>query len=81
MLSTGGVGIAAIQICKTVENVTVFGTASAAKHDTIKEMGCTYPIDYRTQDYVTEIRKISPQGKHKKNNILSSFFIVFFERC
>jgi NADPH:quinone reductase-like Zn-dependent oxidoreductase len=62
MLIIGGVGIAAIQLCKTVENVTVFGTASAAKHSAIKEMGCTYPIDYRTQDYVAEIRKISPQG-------------------
>jgi NADPH:quinone reductase-like Zn-dependent oxidoreductase len=59
----GGVGIAAIQLCKTVENVTVFGTASASKHQTIKDMGCTYPIDYRTQDYVAEIRKISPKGK------------------
>jgi len=61
-MAAGGVGIAAIQLCKTVENVTVFGTASASKHSIIKEMGCTYPIDYRTQDYVTEIRKISPNG-------------------
>jgi NADPH:quinone reductase-like Zn-dependent oxidoreductase len=62
MLFIGGVGTAAIQLCKTVNNVTIFGTASASKHDIIKEMGCTYPIDYRTQDYVAEIRKISPQG-------------------
>jgi len=61
-MAAGGVGIAAIQLCKTVENVTIFGTASSAKHGTIKEMGCTYPIDYRTQDYVAEIRRISPQG-------------------
>lgn len=60
--SSGGVGIAAIQLCKTVKNVTVFGTASASKHETIKQMGCQYPIDYRTQDYVAEIRKISPSG-------------------
>ncbi|CAF3346903.1 unnamed protein product [Rotaria sp. Silwood1] len=61
-MAAGGVGIAAIQLCKTVENVTVFGTASRAKHNIIKEAGCTYPIDYHTQDYVTEIRKISPNG-------------------
>jgi NADPH:quinone reductase-like Zn-dependent oxidoreductase len=73
MLFIGGVGIAAIQICKTVENVTVFGTASAAKHSTIKEIGCTYPIDYRTQDYVAEIRKISPNGKLKKIHFLFFF--------
>lgn len=61
-MAAGGVGTAAIQLCKTVPNVTVFGTASASKHEKIKEMGCTYPIDYRTQDYVAEIRKISPRG-------------------
>ncbi|CAF2698434.1 unnamed protein product [Rotaria sp. Silwood2] len=61
-MAAGGVGIAAIQLCRTVENVTVFGTASGSKHNIIKEAGCTYPIDYHTQDYVTEIRKISPKG-------------------
>lgn len=62
----GGVGIAALQLCKSVGNVTVFGTASASKHSIIKEAGCTYPIDYHTQDYVTEIRKISPTGIQNK---------------
>ncbi|CAF4207530.1 unnamed protein product, partial [Rotaria magnacalcarata] len=38
------------------------GTASASKHNIIKEAGCTHPIDYHTQDYVAEIRKISPNG-------------------
>ncbi|CAF3325435.1 unnamed protein product [Rotaria socialis] len=61
-MAAGGVGIAAIQLCKTVANVTVFGTASAPKHNIIKEAGCTHPIDYHTQDYVAEIRKISPNG-------------------
>jgi NADPH:quinone reductase-like Zn-dependent oxidoreductase len=74
MVFIGGVGIAAIQLCKTVENVTVFGTASASKHHIIKEMGCTYPIDYHTQDYVTEIRKISPNGKLK--NYIFSFLLT-----
>ena len=55
--------MAATQLCRTVPNVTVFGTASAAKHDIIREIGVTHPIDYRTKDYVTEIRKISPDGK------------------
>ncbi|CAD5121769.1 DgyrCDS10246 [Dimorphilus gyrociliatus] len=61
-MAAGGVGIAATQLCKTVENVTVYGTASAGKHDIIKEMGVDYPIDYRTKDYVQEIRAISPKG-------------------
>lgn len=61
--SVGGVGIAATQLCQTVQDVTVFGTASASKHETITQGGVTHPIDYRTKDYVEEIRKISPKGK------------------
>ncbi|KAG9264472.1 hypothetical protein AMEX_G22745 [Astyanax mexicanus] len=61
-MAAGGVGIAATQLCKTVKDVTVFGTASAAKHEVISEGGVTHPIDYRTRDYVEEIRKISPKG-------------------
>ena len=62
-LPAGGVGIAATQLCKTVKDVTVFGTASASKHETITEGGVTHPIDYRTKDYVEEVRKISPKGE------------------
>ncbi|XP_067397515.1 synaptic vesicle membrane protein VAT-1 homolog [Emydura macquarii macquarii] len=61
-MAAGGVGTAAIQLCKTVENVTIFGTASASKHDALRESGVTHPIDYRTVDYVEEVRKISPKG-------------------
>lgn len=61
-MAAGGVGVAATQLCQTVPDVTVFGTASASKHETIAEGGVTHPIDYRTKDYVEEIRKISPKG-------------------
>ncbi|XP_006901756.1 PREDICTED: synaptic vesicle membrane protein VAT-1 homolog [Elephantulus edwardii] len=61
-MAAGGVGIAALQLCRTVENVTVFGTASASKHEVLKENGVTHPIDYHTSDYVNEIKKISPKG-------------------
>jgi len=61
-MAAGGVGLAATQICKTIPNVTVFGTASASKHETIKEWGVDYPIDYTTGDWVEEVRKISPEG-------------------
>lgn len=60
---SGGVGIAATQLCSTVKDVTVFGTASASKHETISQGGVTHPIDYRTKDYVEEVRKISPKGE------------------
>lgn len=62
-LIAGGVGIAATQLCKTVKDVTIFGTASATKHEVISEGGVTHPIDYRTRDYVEEIRKINPKGE------------------
>ncbi|XP_029933580.1 synaptic vesicle membrane protein VAT-1 homolog [Myripristis murdjan] len=61
-MAAGGVGVAATQLCQTVPDVTVFGTASAAKHETIVQGGVTHPIDYRTKDYVEEVRKISPMG-------------------
>nr|AAS37669.1 VAT-1 [Danio rerio] len=61
-MAAGGVGIAATQLCKTVNDVTVFGTASASKHEVISQGGVTHPIDYRTRDYVEEVRKISPKG-------------------
>lgn len=61
-MAAGGVGIAATQLCQSVQDVTIFGTASASKHEIIAQGGVTHPIDYRTKDYVEEIRKISPEG-------------------
>ncbi|KAM9774334.1 synaptic vesicle membrane protein VAT-1 homolog isoform 1-T3 [Syngnathus typhle] len=61
-MAAGGVGTAATQLCQTVPDVTVFGTASSSKHDIITQNGVTHAIDYRTRDYVEEIRKISPKG-------------------
>ncbi|XP_059180610.1 synaptic vesicle membrane protein VAT-1 homolog [Centropristis striata] len=61
-MAAGGVGMAVTQLCQTVPDVTIFGTASASKHETITQSGVSHPIDYRTKDYVEEIRKISPKG-------------------
>lgn len=58
-MAAGGVGIAALQLCRTVPDVTVFGTSSASKHPMIVEQGCTHPIDYRTKDYATEVRRLT----------------------
>ncbi|KAI6657761.1 Synaptic vesicle membrane protein VAT-1-like [Oopsacas minuta] len=58
----GGVGTAAVQLCRSVSDVTIFGTCSAAKHERMKEMGVDHLIDYRTQDYAQEIKRISPRG-------------------
>jgi NADPH:quinone reductase-like Zn-dependent oxidoreductase len=58
-MAAGGVGIAAIQLARTVPGVTVFGTASAAKHAVLRDEGCDHPIDYRTKDYAAEVRQLS----------------------
>jgi NADPH:quinone reductase-like Zn-dependent oxidoreductase len=44
--AAGGVGIAAIQVAKR-HGAEVWGTASASKHDRIRELGCDHALDYR----------------------------------
>ena len=58
-MAAGGVGTAVLQLCRTVPDVAVFGTASAAKHEALRAEGCTYPIDYHTADYVAEVRRLT----------------------
>jgi synaptic vesicle membrane protein VAT-1 len=58
-MAAGGVGMAALQLCRTVGDVEVFGTASAAKHEALRAEGCTHPIDYHTADYVAEVRRLT----------------------
>jgi NADPH:quinone reductase-like Zn-dependent oxidoreductase len=58
-MAAGGVGTAVLQLCRTVPGLEVFGTASAAKHALLRAEGCTHPIDYRTVDYATEVRKLT----------------------
>src|SRR5471030_3277313 len=57
--AAGGVGIAALQLCRNMPDITTFGTASRAKHDVLKAHGCTHPIDYRTTDYAKEVRRLT----------------------
>ncbi|XP_043841971.1 synaptic vesicle membrane protein VAT-1 homolog-like [Dromiciops gliroides] len=56
----GGVGQAVAQLCSTIPNVTVFGTASSFKHEAIKD-SVTHLFD-RNADYVQEVKRISPEG-------------------
>lgn len=56
----GGVGQAIIQLSKTVENVTLYGTASAHKHESLKDK-VSHIFDHGV-DYAQEIRKLSPEG-------------------
>jgi NADPH:quinone reductase-like Zn-dependent oxidoreductase len=56
--AAGGVGIAALQLLRG-KGVEVIGTASASKHDAIREQGVTHAIDYRTQDVKAEVQRIT----------------------
>jgi NADPH:quinone reductase-like Zn-dependent oxidoreductase len=56
--AAGGVGISATQIAKRL-GAEVFGTASASKHDAIRQQGVDHAIDYRSQDFAEEVRRIT----------------------
>jgi NADPH:quinone reductase-like Zn-dependent oxidoreductase len=56
--AAGGVGMAAIQLCR-IAGAEVFGTASAAKHATLRDAGVVHAIDYRTQDFEQEVKRIT----------------------
>jgi synaptic vesicle membrane protein VAT-1 len=58
-MAAGGVGTAALQLCRTVGSVETFGTASAAKHPALREEGCDHPLDYRDPDYAREVRRLT----------------------
>ncbi|MHA6802330.1 NADP-dependent oxidoreductase [Salinifilum ghardaiensis] len=48
--AAGGVGHLAVQIAKA-RGAHVIGTASAAKHDVLRELGADELVDYREQDF------------------------------
>lgn len=56
--AAGGVGQAALQIARW-RGAEVFGTASASKHERLEQLGVAHCIDYHTQDFEEEIRRIT----------------------
>jgi NADPH:quinone reductase-like Zn-dependent oxidoreductase len=56
--AAGGVGISATQIAKRI-GAEVFGTASASKHHAIRTQGVDHAIDYRSQDFAQEVRRLT----------------------
>ena len=74
--AAGGVGIAATQIAK-LHGAEVFGTASASKHDAIRGFGVDHAIDYRSEDFVKEVRRIAGEqgaprpsdGRHRRRQL------------
>ncbi len=56
--AAGGVGLAALDICK-IMGAETFGTASPSKHPFLQERGLTHAIDYRNLDYARVVQDIT----------------------
>jgi NADPH2:quinone reductase len=56
----GGVGTLALQLVR-LAGATAYATASAAKREVVERLGAT-PIDYRKEDFVSAVRRLSPDG-------------------
>jgi NADPH:quinone reductase-like Zn-dependent oxidoreductase len=56
--AAGGVGISATQVARNI-GAEIFGTASPAKHEAIREQGVAHAIDYRNQDFEQEVMRIT----------------------
>lgn len=54
----GGVGLAALDIAKQIGAIT-YGTASAGKHEFLKARGLDHAIDYRGQDWLPELMRLT----------------------
>jgi NADPH:quinone reductase-like Zn-dependent oxidoreductase len=54
----GGVGIAAAQLAR-LRRARVIGTASAAKHDAMRELGVDHVVDYRRADFADEVKRLT----------------------
>lgn len=60
----GGVGLAALDICR-LRGATVYGTASAWKHEELRERGAASCIDYRTADVRADLMRLTDgEGVH-----------------
>ncbi len=57
----GGVGLAALDIAKHIGAIT-YGTASAGKHEFLKQRGLDHALDYRNQDWLPVLLELT-QGR------------------
>ncbi|MEH0821961.1 MULTISPECIES: NAD(P)H-quinone oxidoreductase [unclassified Micromonospora] len=53
-----GIGTFAVQLGVAL-GATVVATARPAKHDRLRELGAAHTVDYREQDFVEEVRRVT----------------------
>jgi NADPH:quinone reductase-like Zn-dependent oxidoreductase len=56
--AAGGVGLAALDICR-IHGAVTLGTAAASKHEFLRSRGLDHPIDSRSGDFTSEVRDIT----------------------
>lgn len=59
--AAGGVGSVAVQLAKWA-GATVIGTAGAANHQYVQDLGADHLIDYAAEDFVTVVGRLVPGG-------------------
>ncbi|WP_343608955.1 NAD(P)H-quinone oxidoreductase [Novosphingobium sp.] len=59
---TSGIGTTAIQLCKAFDMTVIVTCGGAEKCARAKEIGADHAIDYRDQDFVAEVKRIT-EGK------------------
>lgn len=56
--ASGGVGTAAGDLCR-IYGAEMFGTASSGKHDYVRGRGYSHAIDYRDNDWVSDVNDLT----------------------
>jgi NADPH2:quinone reductase len=57
--AAGGVGLVALQMAKAIGAIVIATASSTEKLDVCKKYGADYTINYKTQNWVEEIKKIT----------------------
>jgi len=56
--AAGGVGLASLELCQ-IAGAEIYGTASSGKFDFLRQRGVKHLVDYRTQDFEDEVRRLT----------------------
>ncbi|KAL8639866.1 MAG: hypothetical protein Q9228_003146 [Teloschistes exilis] len=61
--AAGGVGLAAVQIAKAFGATVIATAGSKRKFEVAKEFGADHTIDYNTEGWAEQVKKLTPKGK------------------
>lgn len=61
--AAGGVGLAAVQVAKAFGATVIATAGSARKLEVARGFGADHAVDYNTQGWENEVKKLTPNGK------------------